>query len=99
VQAVLDKDVTCEPWYGCSDGLTTSYLKLSTSAVVQEFLNYTGPCAADYRGVKIMGLYQNRIVVKVGTSTLTNELGQSDLRAFDRLACGPWLTFRTRATR
>lgn len=34
-----------------------------------------------------MSLYQNRIVVKVGTSTLTNELGKSDLRAFDRLAC------------
>lgn len=34
-----------------------------------------------------MGLYQNRIVVKVGTSTLTNELGQSNLRSFDRLAC------------
>lgn len=34
-----------------------------------------------------MGLYQNRIVVKVGTSTLTNEAGQSDLRSFDRLAC------------
>jgi glutamate 5-kinase len=34
-----------------------------------------------------MGLYRNRIVVKVGTSTLTNELGQSDLRSFDRLAC------------
>lgn len=34
-----------------------------------------------------MGLYQNRIVIKVGTSTLTNELGQSDLRTFDRLAC------------
>jgi len=34
-----------------------------------------------------MGLYQNRIVVKIGTSTLTNELGQSDLRSFDRLAC------------
>jgi glutamate 5-kinase len=33
------------------------------------------------------GLYQNRIVVKVGTSTLTNELGQSDLRSFDRIAC------------
>ncbi|MDO4173423.1 MAG: glutamate 5-kinase [Eubacteriales bacterium] len=32
-------------------------------------------------------LYQNRIVVKVGTSTLTNEWGKSDLRAFDRLAC------------
>ena len=34
-----------------------------------------------------MGLYKNRIVVKVGTSTLTNELGQDDLRSFDRLAC------------
>lgn len=34
-----------------------------------------------------MGLYQNRIVVKVGTSTLTNDMGQNDLRAFDRLAC------------
>ncbi len=34
-----------------------------------------------------MGIYQNRIVVKVGTSTLTNDLGQSDLRSFDRLAC------------
>ena len=34
-----------------------------------------------------MGLYKNRIVVKVGTSTLTNELGKSDFRSFDRLAC------------
>ncbi|HAX83673.1 MAG TPA: glutamate 5-kinase [Ruminococcaceae bacterium] len=34
-----------------------------------------------------MSLYQNRIVVKVGTSTLTNDLGKSDLRSFDRLAC------------
>lgn len=34
-----------------------------------------------------MRLYQNRIVVKVGTSTLTNEMGKSDLRSFDRLAC------------
>ena len=34
-----------------------------------------------------MGLYENRIVIKVGTSTLTNEMGKRDLRAFDRLAC------------
>ncbi len=34
-----------------------------------------------------MGLYQNRIVVKVGTSTLTNEIGNTDLRTMDRLAC------------
>ena len=33
-----------------------------------------------------MGLYQNRIVVKVGTSTLTNEVGKNDLRTFDKLA-------------
>lgn len=34
-----------------------------------------------------MNLYQNRIVVKVGTSTLTNDIGNSDLRSFDRIAC------------
>lgn len=34
-----------------------------------------------------MELYQNRIVIKVGTSTLTRETGKSDLRSFDRLAC------------
>lgn len=34
-----------------------------------------------------MTLKQNRIVVKVGTSTLTNERGKSDLRTFDHLAC------------
>lgn len=33
-----------------------------------------------------MGLYRNRIVVKVGTSTLTNDIGQSNLRSFDRIA-------------
>ena len=32
-----------------------------------------------------MGLYNNRIVVKVGTSTLTNDAGKSDLRTTDRL--------------
>ena len=34
-----------------------------------------------------MGLYNNRIVVKVGTSTLTNDAGKSDLRTTDRLVC------------
>ena len=34
-----------------------------------------------------MALYNNRIVVKVGTSTLTNDAGKSDLRATDRLVC------------
>jgi len=34
-----------------------------------------------------LSLYQNRIVVKVGTSTLTNDIGKSNLRSFDRIAC------------
>lgn len=34
-----------------------------------------------------MSLYQNRIVVKLGTSTLTNDIGKSDLCSFDRIAC------------
>lgn len=34
-----------------------------------------------------MGLYKNRIVVKVGTSTLTNDICKSDLKSFDRIAC------------
>ncbi|WP_242842381.1 glutamate 5-kinase [Clostridium tyrobutyricum] len=39
------------------------------------------------RKVNNLNLYQNRIVVKVGTSTLTNEMGENNLRSFDRLAC------------
>jgi len=33
-----------------------------------------------------MSLYKNRIVIKVGTSTLTNEMGQNNLKSFDQLA-------------
>ncbi len=33
-----------------------------------------------------MGLYQNRIVVKAGTSTLMNELGRSDLKTMELLS-------------
>lgn len=33
-----------------------------------------------------MGIKRNRIVVKVGTSTLTNDMGNSNLRAMDRVA-------------
>ena len=32
-----------------------------------------------------MGVYENRIVVKAGTSTLMNELGKSDLQAMEKL--------------
>ena len=33
-----------------------------------------------------MNLYKNRIVVKVGTSTLTNDMGSNNLRSFDKLS-------------
>jgi glutamate 5-kinase len=33
-----------------------------------------------------MALVQNRIVVKVGTSSLTNDAGNTNLRAFDQIA-------------
>ena len=33
-----------------------------------------------------MSLVQNRIVVKVGTSSLTNDIGNTNLRSFDKLA-------------
>ena len=33
-----------------------------------------------------MNFYNNRIVIKVGTSTITNDLGKCDLRAVERLA-------------
>ena len=33
-----------------------------------------------------MGIKRNRIVVKVGTSTLTNELGNTNLRTMEKLA-------------
>ena len=33
-----------------------------------------------------MGIKRNRIVVKVGASTLTNELGNSNLRTMEQLA-------------
>ncbi len=33
-----------------------------------------------------MSLHQNRVVVKVGTTTLTNELGKNNLKSFDRIA-------------
>ena len=33
-----------------------------------------------------MSVKRNRIVIKVGTSTLTNELGHSNLRSMEKLA-------------
>jgi Ala-tRNA(Pro) deacylase len=40
VQVVFDKDVLAEEWYGCSDGTTTSYMKVRTEQIVHVFLTF-----------------------------------------------------------
>lgn len=67
----------------CSDGTTIGYMKIRTED--ENF--YPIPNIRQLRLRCDMGLYQNRMVIKVGPSTLTNEMGKSDLRSFDRLAC------------
>ena len=83
VQIIFDKEVLLEEWYGCSDGTTIGYMKIRTED--ENF--YPIPNIRQLRLRCDMGLYQNRMVIKVGPSTLTNEMGKSDLRSFDRLAC------------
>ena len=38
VQVVLDKDIFSEAWYGCTDGTTTGYMKVSTQWITADFL-------------------------------------------------------------
>lgn len=40
IQIVLDKDVVNSEWYGCSDGITTSYIKIKTKYITGTFLQY-----------------------------------------------------------
>jgi Ala-tRNA(Pro) deacylase len=41
VQAVFDRDVLAEEWYGCSDGTTTGYMKVRTDDILHVFLPFT----------------------------------------------------------
>lgn len=41
IQVVFDKDVVDSEWYGCSDGVTTGYMKLKTKDILNKFLPYT----------------------------------------------------------
>ena len=69
-----------------ADGTTTGYPKVPVQRIYQDFLSFARhtPAAVE---VWIWDYIKNRIVVKVGTSTLTNELGKPEMRSFDRLAC------------
>lgn len=40
VQIVFDKEVLEEKYYGCSDGTTTSYMKIKTEDIYKRFLEY-----------------------------------------------------------
>ena len=41
VHFVFDKDVINVEYYGCSDGLTTSYMKVRTDDIVNKLLPYS----------------------------------------------------------
>jgi len=41
IPVVFDKEVTCEEWYGCTDGTTTCYMKVKTEHILHAFLPYT----------------------------------------------------------
>ncbi|MFV8375933.1 prolyl-tRNA synthetase associated domain-containing protein [Flavobacterium sp. GSP11] len=40
VKVLLDKDVTTEEYYGCSDGTTTGYIKIKTEQIINGFLPF-----------------------------------------------------------
>lgn len=40
VQIVLDQAVAASEWYGCSDGITTSYMKIRTEYITDAFLPF-----------------------------------------------------------
>ncbi len=42
IKVVVDQDILAEEWYGCSDGTTTSYMKIRTDWVIHEFLSKAG---------------------------------------------------------
>ncbi len=42
VQVVFDREVAISEWYGCSDGVTTGYMKVKTEHIIRDFLPYAG---------------------------------------------------------
>ena len=45
VHIVLDKAILSEKYYGCSDGVTTSYMKVQTDDIVNKLLPFTNHIA------------------------------------------------------
>lgn len=42
VQVIIDKEVADQQWYGCSDGTTTGYMKVKTTYILRDLLNFAG---------------------------------------------------------
>ena len=42
VRVIFDRDVLNNPWYGCSDGTTTGYMKLRTADITGPLLAFSG---------------------------------------------------------
>ncbi len=42
IRFVVDADILAEPWYGCSDGTVTGYMKIRTEDIFNVFLPHTG---------------------------------------------------------
>ncbi|MBV8253395.1 MAG: prolyl-tRNA synthetase associated domain-containing protein [Chitinophaga sp.] len=42
IKVIVDQDILLEEWYGCSDGTTTSYMKIRTDWVIHDFLISAG---------------------------------------------------------
>lgn len=40
IAVVIDKEVAQSKWYGCSDGVTTGYMKIETQKIINDFLSY-----------------------------------------------------------
>lgn len=41
VKIVVDEDMLKNEWYGCSDGVTTGYIKIRTADIMHKLLTYT----------------------------------------------------------
>ena len=41
IKLVIDKEVTAQKYYGCSDGVTTGYMKILTDDVLKRLIPYT----------------------------------------------------------
>lgn len=41
IQVVIDQEVLSNPWFGCSDGTTTGYMKLKSERFIDQLLEST----------------------------------------------------------